>query len=287
MPHTQTVHLCGEASSLTLGLIERLLRTEVHIVLEDDLHERVCGAYATDLEYRQAPVSCSSDVALASGHRVFLLGLGPLAGSAKARSRFDVDGSELILVTPQGVDVPAAMDWVDAHVTVHDMLPMRTDSIWMPTTLTSWADGMSVGNFAPPEGDEHHWWVSEIDVADALVRLSLSAQPFPKSCKMSGRRSWPVKQTHEEFQLLYQRTMAGKTGVFGVQELTAAPTPHIELQSLMVTDATPMSISVNRQDRPDLSPVHDALHAADGDGWRPLVPVRTALMHCLVGLLGA
>lgn len=287
MPHTQTVHLLGEASSLTFALIERLLRTEAHIVLENELHDRVCEAYATDLEYRQAPLSSSTDVALTAGHRVLLLGPEPLAGYSRSGSRFDVDGIELILVTPQGSDAPAALDWVDAEVTVHDVLPMRNDSMWMPAILATWADAMSVGDFTPPEGDEHHWWVSEIDVADALVRLLLSAESFPKSCKMSGRRSWPVSQTHEEFQLLYQRTMAGKTGVFGVQELTAAPTPHIELEPLIVTDKAPMSISENRQDRPDLSPVHDALHAADGDGWRPLVPVRTALMHCLAGLLGA
>ena len=85
--------------------------------------------------------------------------------------------------------------------------------------------------------------------------------------------------------MLYQRTAAGQSGSFGVSELSAPPSPNIELQPLMVSDSVPMTLEENRAQRPDLSSIHDALHAADGDGWRPLVPVRTAMMHCLAHLL--
>ncbi|MFL2970087.1 MAG: hypothetical protein ACJZ63_04340, partial [Candidatus Poseidoniaceae archaeon] len=132
---------------------------------------------------------------------------------------------------------------------------------------------------------QDHWWIAEIDVADALVRLLMCDTPFPPFCSMSGRRAWSIQQTYEEFSLLYKRTMAGQSGVFGVEELTAAPAPHIELQPLVITDQPPMSIEENSSIRPDLSSVHDALHHADGDGWRPLVPIRTSLMHCLASML--
>jgi hypothetical protein len=48
-------------------------------------------------------------------------------------------------------------------------------------------------------------------------------------------------------------------------------------------DAKPISeISGNR---PDLAPLHDLLLDLTGDGWRPLVPFRTALMSLIAGLL--
>ena len=126
-----------------------------------------------------------------------------------------------------------------------------------------------------------YWWVSDIDVADALVRILLSEEPFTSEMKISGRRSWSEVQTLEELSLLYNRTVAGRTGQFSVEHLTAAPTPSIEVQSLIVQPHLPMDVDENARKRPDLSPLHALLYRIDGDGWRPLVPIRTALMHAL------
>jgi len=37
--------------------------------------------------------------------------------------------------------------------------------------------------------------------------------------------------------------------------------------------------------RPDLQPLQDLLVDLTGEGWRPLVPFRTALMTLLAGVL--
>lgn len=285
MPQAPTIHLRGKPSSLRLGLIERLLRTNAHVVLDEDFLQNVSETYATDLEFGQATVSSSTITNLGEGHRLVMLGHGPFTSPADGSLGLDVNGLELILVTPAGAASDVATDWVDAHVVVHDMIPMRRDSDWTPAVFEDWLSAFSQNQegLLPLEADR--WWVSEIDVADALVRLLMSDNAFPESCKMSGRRSWSVGQTYEEFHLLYMRTMAGQTGRFGVDELTAAPTPTIELQTLVVSDKPPLSVEENQMQRPDLSNIHDALHAADGDGWRPLMPIRTSLMHCLAGLL--
>ena len=37
--------------------------------------------------------------------------------------------------------------------------------------------------------------------------------------------------------------------------------------------------------RPDLEPLHQILLDLTGDGWRPLIPFRTALMSLIAGLM--
>ena len=176
-------------------------------------------------------------------------------------------------------------EWLDCHVMVHDVLPRTPDPIWCSKLLEEWVNQLG-SNIAPlPKGDVRHWWVSDIDVADAFVRILMSDEPFPSELKVSGRRAWEQSQTLEELSLLFARTMAGRTGDFGIEHLTAAPTPTIEVKTLTAPSTEPMSVEENAQVRPDLSPLHDVLVRVDGDGWRPLIPIRTALMHSLAGYL--
>lgn len=285
MPRAPVLHLRGPPSSLMLGMVERLLRTNAQIVVEETLHRVFVDAYAADLEFGQAVLSSAATTGLGVGHRLVMIGPGPFTSIHDDSNGLDVDGLELILMTPAGMAGGVDADWVDAHVTVHDMIPMRYDSVWMPALFEEWLSDLASGKETATPSGLDRWWVSEIDVADAMVRLLMGDDALPQACEMSGRRAWSLNQTQEEFQMLYLRTMAGQSGQFGVQELTAAPTPHIELQSLAVSGDSPMSGIEHQQLRPDLSAIHTALHAADGDGWRPLVPVRTSLMHCLAGLL--
>ncbi|DAC23579.1 MAG TPA: hypothetical protein D7H89_00535 [Candidatus Poseidoniales archaeon] len=285
MVQRPVIHLRGPPTSLMVGLIERLLRTSSDLIIDGPLHAMIVQHYANDLQYGEASVFTSSQRALSEGHRVVMVGRGPFNTEQEDGVGFDVDGVELILVTSAEQVNEVSFDWVDAHVAVHDLMPMHGGGSWTPSLLSQWYDALSNGMTPTIEHDGQHWWVGEIDVADALVRLLMSSTPFPKVCKMSGRRCWSDQQTLEEFVMLYNRTAAGQSGSFGVSELSAAPSPNIELQPLMVSDPVPMTLEENRVQRPDLSAIHDALHAADGDGWRPLVPVRTAMMHCLAHLL--
>ena len=285
MAHRPVVHLQGVPSSLMFGMIERLLRSASDVVLDIPIHDMIVARYANDLAFGEASIFTPEAKPLSFGHRVVMIGFGAFTTEDDASIGHDVEGAEFILVTPARHTGEVGFDWADAHVVVHDLIPMHAGGGWVPPALIRWFDALKVGQSAEFAEKQEHWWVGEVDVADALVRLLISEQPFPETCKMSGRRGWGEDQTLEEFQMLYRRTTAGQTGSFGIEELTAAPTPKIELQPLMVTNSLPLSVEANRQQRPDLSAIHDALHAADGDGWRPLVPVRTALMHCLAQML--
>ncbi|MDB2624086.1 hypothetical protein N9X98_03465 [Candidatus Poseidoniales archaeon] len=285
MAHRPIVHLRGEPSSLMFGLVERLLRSATDLVLDTPLHDMVVVRYANDLAFGEAAIFTPEAKPLSFGHRVVMVGFGPFTTEDDGQGGLDVDGVELILVTPAEHIGEVSFDWVDAHVEVHDLIPMHSGGGWMPPVLTRWFEALVAGQATELLAGSERWWVGEVDVADALGRLLISEQAFPEICKMSGRRSWGEDQTLEEFQMLYRRTSAGQSGSFGIEELTAAPTPKIELQTLMVSDSIPLTVEANRHQRPDLSAIHDALHAADGDGWRPLVPVRTALMHCLARML--
>ena len=285
MAHRPIVHLRGEPSSLMFGLVERLLRSATDLVIDTPLHDMVVVRYANDLAFGEAAIFTPEAKPLSFGHRVVMVGFGPFTTEDDGQGGLDVDGVELILVTPAEHIAEVSFDWVDAHVEVHDLIPMHSGGGWMPPVLTRWFEALVAGQATELLAGPEHWWVGEVDVADALGRLLISEQAFPEICKMSGRRSWGEDQTLEEFQMLYRRTSAGQSGSFGIEELTAAPTPKIELQTLMVSDSLPLTVEANRHQRPDLSAIHDALHSADGDGWRPLVPVRTALMHCLARML--
>ena len=283
MTEDPVIHLSGRAGSLFFGVIERLLRTNASLVLERQICEQIESIYSTDLEFGQASVSSAALVTPKQDDMLLFFGAELPEEHLKSQPHYP-EGMQLIHVT-HAHEQQVRFEWATGQVVVHDMIPHRNDQVSTPKLFTSWLESFQEGEEITPEESGDRWWVSEIDVADALVRLLLSSHPFPSECKMLGRRSWSTVQTLEEFQLLYKRTSAGRSGAFGIEELTAAPAPVIEVQPLIVTDAPPMSLEESMAQRPDLSPVHEALHKADGDGWRPLVPIRTSLMHCLAGML--
>ena len=282
MRKAPVIHLRGVDSSIGQAFIERILRTDAHLVVPKKHHQKISLQYATELEFSEGEIHSSDVVPLSQGHRLILIGLGPFDEESDGEIGFEVDGLEVILMTPAHYDFVVDTEWLDCHVMVHDVLPRTPDPIWCSKLLEEWVNQLR-SNIAPlPKGDVRHWWVSDIDVADAFVRILMSDEPFPSELKVSGRRAWEQSQTLEELSLLFARTMAGRTGDFGIEHLTAAPTPTIEVKTLTAPSTEPMSIEENAQLRPDLSPLHDLLFRVDGDGWRPLVPIRTALMLSLV-----
>ena len=281
MRQAPVIHLRGLDSSIGQALVERILRTNAHLVIPRENYQELSVRYATELEFEECEIHASDDLPFASGHRLLLIGLGPFDDSSDGESGFEVDGLEVILAMPAHMNVDVDTEWLDSHIVIHDLLPRIKDLTWSSPLFGQWMTQLNADETALSQGDAEHWWVSDIDVADAFVRILMSDEPFPSKMKVSGRRAWGQKQTIEELSLLYARTMAGRTGEFGIEHLTAAPTPSIEVQSLVVAPSAPMTIQENSQQRPDLSLLHDVLHRIDGDGWRPLVPIRTALMHAL------
>jgi hypothetical protein len=282
MRQAPVLHLRGLDSSIARALIERIFRTNAHLVVPGAHFQEISQRYASELEFGDCELHAAEHLPLASGHRLMLIGLGPFDEPNDGVNGFDIDGLEIILTAPAHLEMEVDTEWLDSIILVHDLLPREKDTTWGSPLFNQWMIQLNTNIVPSPVGSTEHWWVSDIDVADAFVRMLIGDEPFPSLIKVSGRRAWSQEQTIEELTLLHARTVAGKTGQFSVEHLTAAPTPTIEVKSLIVNPSMPLSMKDNSQQRPDLSPLHDVLHRIDGDGWRPLVPIRTALMHALV-----
>ncbi|MBT60177.1 MAG: hypothetical protein CMA63_01310 [Euryarchaeota archaeon] len=284
MARTPVIHLRGLQASLCRTTIERLVRTDATIVIPERYIHDERLRYADELAFGECQLLSSNAVTIESGHRILLFGTGPFNEDRDGDGAFALDGIEVVLVVPGHGLFEADGEWIDSTVSVYDLLAQSHDSVWDRPVLSQWLSSIQANSPAQLGPTDQYWWVSDIDVADALVRILMSDEAFPPTLKISGRRQWSGTQTIEELEMLFSRTQAGMSGQFSVEHLTSAPVPHIELQSLIVTDQPPMSVEENALVRPDLAPLHDVLARADGDGWRPLVPIRTALMHHLAGL---
>ena len=120
--------------------------------------------------------------------------------------------------------------------------------------------------------DSKHWWVSQQDVAAGLARLLSDVTILPPISHLCGRRGWTKQETYQQLLLLYQRTMAGSSGNFETIHLEQKPVISPVLEDIS---------QINKSSRPDLSIINEALREIDGDGWRPLTPLRTSLMQYL------
>ena len=161
------------------GLVERLLRSATDLVIDTPLHDMVVVRYANDLAFGEAAIFTPEAKPLSFGHRVVMVGFGPFTTEDDGQGGLDVDGVELILVTPAEHIAEVSFDWVDAHVEVHDLIPMHSGGGWMPPVLTRWFEALVAGQATELLAGPEHWLVGEVDVADALGRLLICEQAFP------------------------------------------------------------------------------------------------------------
>ena len=274
---TPFVHLRGSDSCLGRSLISRLIRADVMIVIPDADFQWAQQMFLTELNHSKSQLLKSEETVIANGHRVILLGLGPYLGG-KEQSSIGVDGSETILVTPGFEKIDIDTSEIDSHLIVSHMIPTVCDDSWCCPVIQNWFNAIKNNEIIAPDIRPKHWWVSEMDVADSIVRILVSNQPFPTNANISGRRAWSDDQTVEELRLLFSRTMAGKSGMFSAQHLTTPPSPTIEVEAISKS-------SESEYPRPNLDSIHQVLVACDGDGWRPLMPIRSALMVFLAGAI--
>ena len=155
---------------------------------------------------------------------------------------------------------------IGEDIVITDLLPSRED-IWMPKEINDWLEGIEavVGE---------RYWLSVIDAANALAIIAKSEKKV-SNIQMCGRRKWLSKDTKAEFDMLHERTLQGKSGKFTAETLFG--------HEISGMDA--VAITGNEVIRPDLQPLQDLLIDLTGEGWRPLVPFRTALMTLLAGVL--
>ncbi len=271
------VHLRGSDSCLGRSLISRLIRADVKIVIPDVDYQWIEQMFSTELKYSNSQLFKSEATAIAQGHRMILLGLGPYLSDTE-QSSIGVDGSETILITPGFEKIDVDTSEIDSHLIISHMIPTACDDSWCCPVIENWYNAITNNQTIASDSRPRHWWVSEMDIADSIVRILVSDQPFPSNANISGRRAWSDDQTVEEMKLLFSRTMAGKSGTFSAQHLTTPPSPIIEVEAISKVDD-------NEHPRPDLESIHQVLVACDGDGWRPLMPIRSALMMFLAGVM--
>lgn len=268
------IHIRGQLGSLGNSIIQRLLRDEVSIIVQAGNFVEVNQKFSTEIEFSKSKIYSSQNVSIAPGHRLLILGFENY-NSIEDDSNFGIgiDGAEIILVTPSLGDIEIDTSEVDAHTIIHDMIPNDSAYPWNCQILDDIFEDLVEGNNITLSNGSG-WWISELDVADAISRLVLSSSPMPELVHIAGRRSWKNSQILEELQILYSRTIAGQSGDFTTEHLTSPSVPKIEL--VVVEDSV-------QDNRPELKTLHESLVLADGGGWRPMTPIRTALMHFLIG----
>ncbi len=155
---------------------------------------------------------------------------------------------------------------IGKDLVIHDILPTRDDR-WLSPEIRNWFAGNK-------EDTEPRFWLSVIDAANAIAHIA-KAESKLDGIHMSGRREWSSVDSWAEFDMLWQRTKQGITGEFTAEMLFGHEIAGMEAKPITQVDAQ----------RPDLEPLHELLLQLTGDGWRPLVPFRTALMTLIAGLM--
>ena len=153
------------------------------------------------------------------------------------------------------------------HVIVHDLIPTRQDK-WMPQEILYWSKQVEFQS-------DSRYWVSVIDAANAIAHIAKSKKTV-SDLHMCGRREWLAKDSKTEFDMLWSRTNQGLSGEFTAETLFGHEIAGMEAKP----------ITGMQNNRPDLEPLHELLLQITGDGWRPLIPFRTAMMALIADLLG-
>ena len=162
-------------------------------------------------------------------------------------------------------DASDAASVVGKDLIIQDLLPSRADN-WLAPELISWAKGEGIAG--PPR-----YWLSVIDAANAIAHI-LKSEMQLDNVHMCGRREWSSEDTKAEFEMLWQRTNQGITGNFTAETLFGHAIAGMEAKPIAEGGSL----------RPNLEPLHELLLEITGDGWRPLIPLRTALMTLIAGL---
>lgn len=165
-------------------------------------------------------------------------------------------------------DGSAADIVIGTDLIIIDLIPSRPGGRWSAQRFISWAQGHT------SVSDSVNWWLAEADAASVIARIC-RANRLCDAIELCGRRSWKESDTYSEFSNLWQRTTMGQSGNFTPQALTHMPISG--MGAIPVGSKTPS--------RPKLESIHSLLDDIDGEGFRPLTPLRTAMMKLIAGII--
>tara|TARA_B100000029_G_scaffold64936_1_gene58115 strand:+ start:4817 stop:5485 length:669 start_codon:yes stop_codon:yes gene_type:complete len=169
-----------------------------------------------------------------------------------------------IAVLPPGSD----SDRADLVVRLCDVIIPNGGRDWGTGTLLDWVDQVKHG-LEPQTGSDSRYWVNVRDVADALVTLALGRDGLAYSGRvnMCGRRGWRDEDVVDEIRILWERYNNAINHSHTVDSLSGVPSPVRGIHS--------------QHESPELGALHNALIESGGEGWHPLVPMRTSLMELI------
>lgn len=268
MTQENVVHFLGEIIGLGEEVLARVLLNHNNCTIPEKYFHSTLEKFSASLEFvkHRPQIHIQSSV---SKHDVVVF--------------FHFDDGEIdtsVLVNyPCSVilisDNPSAIGPLDESIKllhIHDMIH-HVDNNQYNTKLDELLELCIRGHSLDNDSQSNlHWWVSQQDVAACLIRLINHVEKLPQITDLCGRRGWSSKETLEQLQLLYHRTLAGASGKFIPEHLVVKP---------VLTQILQGSKPNIRSSRPDLSVIDDVLRAADGQRWRPLITLRTSLMHYL------
>ena len=174
-------------------------------------------------------------------------------------------------ISSEGEGFSISFDGSDADIVigrdiiVQDLLPSRADR-WLAPEIPAWIGGEEIES-------PSRYWLCVLDAAEGIAHI-VKAEKKVEQIHMCGRREWHPGDSKAELLMLWDRTGQGISGEFTSETLFGHPIAGMEVKPMTQESGT----------RPDLAPLHEMLVGLDTDGWRPLIPFRTALMNLIAGL---
>ena len=269
MSKPRVVHFLGELPGIGEDLIHKLVCNNIKCSIVDTWYDLLISKMSTELEiFSERPTLFNPNLVDSNDMLLyFALHEHTVDFDALAGINCDVilllDGNSRIDVQVTSLNI----------IYIHDLISFSEAESITNEKLDELFDlcNSNSRDFNEPS-EEKHWWVSQQDVAAGLLRLIDYTRPLPQLIHICGRRGWTNQETFEQLELLYNRTIAGSSGQFQTSHLESKPVIHPTVAK--VSQITPST-------RPDLSIINELLIDVDGEGWRPLTPLRTSLMHYL------
>ena len=268
MSKPRVVHFVGDLPGLGEELIHKLVCSNVVCSIAQEWYNPIITNIATELEIFNATPLLYDSNNINSNDVLLYFVLNDAKLDLVQISNFSCN---VILLVSE--EIYADNEQINLKIIhLHDMIAYSTmadldnklDELFLHCESNTKVDF--------PLTSKKHWWVSQQDVATGLVRLIDNVALLPAKLDICGRRGWTESETFQQLELLYNRTMAASSGQFQTDHLEPKPVIHPTVAK--VSQITPST-------RPDLSIINELLLDIDGEGWRPLIPLRTSLMHYL------
>ena len=269
MAKPSCVHFLGDIPGLGEDLLQKLIYQNVQCSIAIEWYEKIISNLSTELDFFvNKPVLYDDELIQAQDIVIFF-----------AFNRNEIDmfifskfPCEVLVVTNDNTVLVPKQEKIRL-VRVYDMILCTTITEASNGILDEYLSICKLDEESPQlVEDSKHWWVSQQDVAVGIARLLNDVTIIPPISHLCGRRGWTKQETYQQLFLLYQRTIAGSSGNFETIHLEQKPVISPVLEDIS---------QINKPSRPDLSIINEALREIDGDGWRPLTPLRTSLMQYL------